>query len=53
MNRLLKVRDNSMEPLSVPTIEIESPDLSIACLQNPFHTDFHTFQRFLDPVGNF
>jgi len=48
-----QVHGTAWVQIFVPTIEIESPDLSIACLRNPFHTNFHTFQRFLDPVGNF
>ena len=43
-----QVRGTAWVQIFVPTIEIESPDLSIACLRNPLHTNFHTSQRFLD-----
>jgi hypothetical protein len=48
-----QVHGTAWVQISVPTIEIESPDLIIACLRNPFHANFHTFQRFLNPCRKF
>ena len=48
-----QVRGTAWVQIFVPTIEIESPDLSIACLWNPLHTNFHASQRFLNPCRKF
>jgi hypothetical protein len=48
-----QVHGTAWVQISVLTIEIESPDLSIACLPNPLHTNFHTSQRFLNPCRKF
>jgi hypothetical protein len=44
-----QVRGTAWVRISVPTIEIESPDL----LRNPFHANFHTSQRFVNPCRKF
>ena len=48
-----QVRGTAWVEISVPTIEIESTDFSIACLENPLHTNFHTSQSFLNHCGKF
>ncbi len=48
-----RVHGSAWVQISVPTIEIESPDLSIACLRSRFHASFHTSQRFLNPCRKF
>jgi hypothetical protein len=48
-----QVHGTACVQISVPTIEIESPDLNIACLRKRLHTNFTRLNVFLNPCRKF